>query len=996
MDELLGVLNYASEHIPIVRDWTIPAATVLGRLRSILNASKAFLYRIEWNESEAVLAENRINFGLLNGDGRPVKAGCHKFPLDERRTTAFSRLFKGDVVSLTAGRDGAPSNILPSEWRSASAILVPVKTDAGVWGFIGFASEDANYQIDELNLKVLRTISSIIGFAIRAACCSYKSMYDKLFLNSSNPICITDEKGALTEANPAFIEMVDYPEKGEIKKTIFDYLHPQDVDEARAKAGRAFEDVVIKPVMSRILCRNNVYRWFSWSLMHMADHGRVYIMGRDVTEVKLAQDVLAENEARHRLLLEASPDPIASFDMLGNVLFTNEAFALTYGGMNDENEMPLLLTANGGRMNLNGVIDALNGSRIRRFEAKCSTAEGNWLDVQVSASVFFDYTGRAAGAIIILRDITERKQIETSLWESEERLTRIIDNMPVLMDAFDADGNIIFWNRECERVTGYSAHEMVGNPDAVKLLYPDDDYRYKVLASWHLMGDDFSCFEVDLTCKDGTKRTVSWSNCALKAPIPGWASWAAGMDVTRNKEAERRLRRSEAMFRALTESAVTGVLIIEDGKIIYANPEAKKIAGRTGVSICPESYFEFIHADSEREVLKLKEAASSGTGDFKRVEIRIKTPDGRTRWIDFGLRGVHFGGKKVLLGNFFDITDKKHTLEALKESELRYRQQFEIKLAKKMVVDPETMRIIEANQAACDFYGYSEDQLADLRITDITQAKISDLKRAMETALRGSGDPVQFKHRLADGAIRDVHVFSAPVTVNGKTCLYMVVHDVTERLNNEKALQDSLKEKEILIQEIHHRVKNNMQVIWSLLGLQLDGARHEETVEKLMDGQTRIQAMALVHEILYSSDNFSSVDLKTYSLGLINALSCRFPDVCRRVDFDILTDGIGLSLNEAVPCGFILNELLTNSMKFGFPDNRKGVIRIRAEADGDWIVISVTDDGRGLPDGFSITGAEGLGLKLVKGLVEKQLKGALQLVCGKGANFVFKFKPGGS
>lgn len=129
----------------------------------------------------------------------------------------------------------------------------------------------------------------------------------------------------------------------------------------------------------------------------------------------------------------------------------------------------------------------------------------------------------------------------------------VVQNMPVMMNAFDTDGNVLVWNQECERVTGYSAPEMVGNPRALELLYPDAAYRQQMLAAWVERGNDYRDWEWQTTAKDGSVKTTSWSNLADRFPIPGWASWGVGVDLTERQQALQALRESEDRYRELNQ-----------------------------------------------------------------------------------------------------------------------------------------------------------------------------------------------------------------------------------------------------------------------------------------------------------------------------------------------------------------------------------------------------------------------------------------------------------
>ncbi|MFP4385338.1 MAG: PAS domain S-box protein [Spirochaetia bacterium] len=188
------------------------------------------------------------------------------------------------------------------------------------------------------------------------------------------------------------------------------------------------------------------------------------------------------------------------------------------------------------------VVTALKTGTVQTAEIKIPLSDSRFYWSELTAYPLKNEHGEVVGVVEHIKDITERKNAEKSLRESEDRLRKVVETMPVMMDALDETSNFVMWNQECSRVTGFSAEEMVGNPKAMELLYPDDEYRKRMIDELTALGLDFRDKEFVLTCKDGTKKTISWSNVSGKVSIPGWHAWAIGVDITERKESEEKLK----------------------------------------------------------------------------------------------------------------------------------------------------------------------------------------------------------------------------------------------------------------------------------------------------------------------------------------------------------------------------------------------------------------------------------------------------------------------
>jgi len=231
-------------------------------------------------------------------------------------------------------------------------------------------------------------------------------------------------------------------------------------------------------------------------------------------------------------------------------------------------------------------------------------------------------------------------------------------------------------------------------------------------------------------------------------------------------------------------------------------------------------------------------------------------------------------------------------------------------------------------------------------------------------------------------------------TEDGKPLLMSGTHlDITDRKQAEKEIAASLKEKEVLLREIHHRTKNNMQVMISLLKIQAANIEDKQVAEMFKESRDRIRSMALVHEKLYRSKGLADVDFKGYVKSLVSSIFSSYGARAAGITPIAETDDVSIGLETAIPCGLIINELVSNSLKYAFPGNRKGEIRVALRSfDEDALVLEVGDNGIGMPEDLDFRNTASMGLHLVQILSEGQLHGKIELDRAGGTTFRIRFK----
>jgi PAS domain S-box-containing protein len=411
---------------------------------------------------------------------------------------------------------------------------------------------------------------------------------------------------------------------------------------------------------------------------------------------------------------------------------------------------------------------------------------------------------------------------------------------------------------------------------------------------------------------------------------------------------------------------------------------------------------EALHPDDRAAVAAQLQATLDGHDATVRFEARVLHVDGSLRWMQVTARVLarDAAGKPVrLLGVRIDITERQQLLLALDQTQARLRAtldalpdlMFEVDLAGRYH-DHHTLRT--------DLLAAPPDVFLGQTLTQVLPAEAaSETMTALhEAATVGVSSGRQIALDLPQGRRWFELSVARKAALPGEELRFVVLsRDITERRLGEVALRQSLAEKAALLKEVHHRVKNNLQIVHSLLRLEAGRSAQPEARHMLKDMRSRIQSMALLHESIYRSGRFAAVDLGDY-LRQVATQALRTqqgPDGAVRLQLDLAS--IRLGLDQSLPCGLLVNELISNSLKHGFADGRGGevVVSLQPVDDGAALRLCVSDDGAGLPADFEARRGQSLGLQLVADLVQ-QLNGRLDIAPAPAAAFSIVFEPVGT
>lgn len=310
----------------------------------------------------------------------------------------------------------------------------------------------------------------------------------------------------------------------------------------------------------------------------------------------------------------------------------------------------------------------------------------------------------------------------------------------------------------------------------------------------------------------------------------------------------------------------------------------------------------------------------------------------------------------------------------------------------------DAQRIILFNQGAEKVFGYTAREVSGMALDMLLPAGLVARHRqhirdfaASPMAAGKMGERQEIRATRKDGSEFPAEASISKVEVDGATMFTVILRDVSERALMDERVRSSLREKEALLMEIHHRVKNNLQVVSSLLGLQSRMVADPEVHKMFQESRDRIHSMALLHESLYQSHNLSQVDFSEYVRQLASHLFHSYGVGMDRIQLRTDLDRLSLSLDDAVPCGLIINELVSNSLKYAFPQGRSGEIRIELRGQADRMArLLVADNGVGLEPDLDWINTRSLGLRLVRTLAE-QLGGKIEVKSEMGTEVRLAF-----
>jgi PAS domain S-box-containing protein len=634
--------------------------------------------------------------------------------------------------------------------------------------------------------------------------------------------------------------------------------------------------------------------------------------------------------------------------------------------------------------------------------------------------------------ISVLADITELKKVGEALKKSEEKFSKLFHASPAYISVAVIDeGRFLAVNRAFEKITGYTKGEVIDRSVYEIGLWADPNERDKIVKLIK-KNPQLPPQKIRLIRKDNKVIEGLWATERIE--IDGEDCIITVFDdMTQLAKTKRELRQSEEKFLKLFQAnpIPNSVTTLEDGRFLEVNDafvkdigyQREEVLGRTvgevGLWANPDERMPFVKLIKEK-------------GRFRDQKVRFLKKNGKPFNLLWSAEKVEIDGRECLINANVDITDIEKAGKALRESEEKHRLLLETMNEGFHILDANT-RTVYLNNKMREILGYGYDEIVDRPVFDFfDKTNRETFRKQFEKRKNGESSSYELTFIKKDGTKTPTLLSGRPTYApDGQfTGSFAVITDISNLKQTQAALQKahdelelrvkkrtfelaetvdllkqevkerkrvetqitaSLNEKEVLLREVHHRVRNNLQVVSSLLELARTRTHNKEAIELLLESHARIHTMALIHSQLYQTDRFDKIHMQRHIQQLITHLSHLY-DMDKRISPVIRTAGIHLSLTQAIPCALVLNEVISNVFKHAYKKGEEGTIEISMEQTHDnMISLKIKDHGGGIPQEIDVFETGSLGLKLTRSLVIDQLKGEMQVNRNHGTEVLIEF-----
>ncbi|MBI2279788.1 MAG: PAS domain S-box protein [Bacteroidetes bacterium] len=757
------------------------------------------------------------------------------------------------------------------------------------------------------------------------------------------------------------------------------------------------------------------------------------LLQKEIEERKKIEHELLQNQQYTNNIISSSLDVICSTDEDEKIKEFNRAAEITFGFTKKEMKAIPSKALYADETGFYRVKKELDETGFFTGEVINKRKNGELFTSFLAASVLRDTDGKIIGTMGVSRDITEIKLAEQELIESEERYRDLFENASDLIQSVSVNGQIVYVNNAWKNTLGYSDQE-IQDKTIFDFLHPEGkehciNFFKNIIKNKNTETVKTS---VELIDKKGNKVVVEGSvSCKLNAQGKVVSTRGIFRNITEEKWIKTRQDVYNNISKIISEKTqaeeIYEAIRVELGNVMntevfaisysinehtIAFPYYYDIERGGKITTTPRSHRkginEYFLKQQKGAILKRKELSilideliGRPCKVFVGVPLKVKNEVVGVLSVQSYFNENEYDNKSLEILEFISgaialTVQKKYDEHLLFEQTSKLTSIIENSSHLFWTYD-KNIGLTSYNQnyadAIFDLYGFYPKILSNTK-NRVNETKLQPFwdKKYEEVF---NGKKVEFiTERINTGGNRIIReVFLNPIfNENNEVVLVSgIAHDITDKQIAEESLKDSLKEKEVLLKEVHHRVKNNLQVISSILNLQSSYIEDEKIITILRESQDRIKTMSIIHESLYQANDFSKINFSQYIVSLSKNLVLSYGNLHSFVETAFEIEEVSLSLDLSIPCGLIINELVSNSLKYAFKGKEKGKITISLFLKKGLITIKVSDNGVGIPKNMNIKETNTLGLQLVMALVE-QIDGELKIENNRGTTFTVTFK----
>lgn len=725
---------------------------------------------------------------------------------------------------------------------------------------------------------------------------------------------------------------------------------------------------------------------------------------RDITEHKKAEHDLRESERKYRLLVENLSEGIWYIDKDASTTYVNQRMADMLGYTISELQGKPLFEF----MDERGKDIAQRKLKERRqgiqeqHDFEFIRKDGKRIHTLIETTPVLDEDGCYIGALAGALDITERRETEEALKISEEKFRGIYEQSPIAIEIYSRDGILVDVNQTTLDMFGISDKKYVLGFD----LWADPNLSEEKMELLKNGQPIFisTAFDFELvkkhnlypTSRNGMMYMDMYAIPLLhEKEITGYLIQI--VELTERKQAEIALRESEERFSTIFRvSPIATSLSGPDHKYTEVNQAWCNLLGYSRKEAIGHTPVELGIITAETGDIISK--TYRDTGLLKNYEMRLRTKKGEIKDTLSSSEYISIGGERYTLNITVDITERKQMLKTLQDRNTYIETILEnmpIGFALNTIDDGDVKYM---NNLFEGIYGWPREVLTNISIFFEKVFPEPEFREKMKTKIISdmeSGDPERMRWNdlkivTNTGEARYVYAFNIPLV--DQNLMISTVQDTTKRKLAEDQIRHALREKETLLRELYHRTKNNMNVISSMLKLHAAYSRNQDVERIVIELDHKIQAMALVHQKLYQSQNLSRIQLQEYLSELAHLLLESSVISPSGIVLKLNIAPVSVLIDTAIPCGLILNELLSNAFRHAFPNGKSGEIQIQLTKDDQGLItLQVSDNGVGVPPGFDFRAQDTLGLQSIVMIGEHQLQGKVTFIAGKGVTCLIQF-----